>query len=56
MKAVEKLQKQITAGANMLARKMVEQNANSACIWLVYQPEFPREAEQFKKIAKKKGK
>ena len=29
---------------NLLAMLMVVQTANTACIWVVYQPEFPDEA------------
>lgn len=32
------------------ALKMVQMNANSACSWLYHQPEFPKEAEKFKKV------
>lgn len=45
MKVTERLSKKVTAGVNLMAKKMVVQNANSACIWLAYQPKFPKEAE-----------
>jgi len=32
---------------NALAMLMVIQSANSACLWVVHQPEFPREAKAF---------
>lgn len=34
---------------NAVALLLVKQTANSACIWLAYQPEFPEEANRFKK-------
>lgn len=46
----EGLNKKVAQGVNSLVKKMVVQNANSACIWLVHQPKFPKEAEQFKKV------
>ena len=33
---------------NVLALLLVIQTANSACIWVAHQPEFPREANKFK--------
>ncbi len=50
MKVAERLGKKITVGVNSMAKKMVVQNANSACIWLAHQPEFPKEATKFKKV------
>lgn len=50
MKVTERLGKKVTAGVNSMAKKMVVQNANSACIWLAHQPEFPKEAMKFKKV------
>ena len=50
MKIAKKLNKKVTECTNALAKKMVVQNANSACVWLAHQPAFPKEAEQFKKI------
>lgn len=35
---------------NALAVLMVMQTANSACVWIIHQPEFPKEAEKFKKV------
>lgn len=35
---------------NALALLMVVQTANSACVWVVYQPEFPEEAERYKRF------
>ncbi len=37
------------ANANLLAKKIVAQNANSECIWLAHQPEFLREAMKLKR-------
>lgn len=33
---------------NAVALLLVKQTANSACIWLAHQPEFPEEANRFK--------
>lgn len=33
---------------NAVALLLVMQTANSACIWLAHQPEFPEEANRFK--------
>ena len=49
MKITERLNQKVTKGVNLLAKRMVVQNANSACIWLAYQPLFPKEAEQLTK-------
>lgn len=35
--------------ANAVSLLLVKQTANSACIWLAHQPEFPKEANRFKK-------
>ncbi len=32
---------------NSLATLLVMQTANSACIWVAHQPDFPKEAEKF---------
>lgn len=32
---------------NALAMLMVIQSANSACMWIAHQPEFPEEAKAF---------
>lgn len=34
---------------NALAVLMIIQTANSACIWVAHQPEFPVEANRYKK-------
>ena len=38
---------------NLLAMLMVVHTANTACIWVVYQPEFPDEAKKMKHIKTK---
>lgn len=50
MKVAKKLNEKVMECANSIAKKMVEKNANSSCIWLAYQPELPKEAEKFKKV------
>lgn len=47
---LKKSSKKVVECTNALVKKMVKQNANSACIWLAYQPAFPKEAEKLKKI------
>lgn len=34
---------------NFFALLLVMQTANSACIWIAHQPEFPEKANKFKK-------
>lgn len=36
---------------NSLALILVIQNSNQACMWIFHQPEFPEQAEKFKKHA-----
>lgn len=43
------LKKKFICCINVLAMMMVVQTANSACVWIVHQPEFPSEANKFKK-------
>ena len=45
-----KLKKFLMGCANLMALMMVVQTANSACVWVIHQPEFPAEAEKFKKL------
>lgn len=45
----EFLGKGIMGVLNAIALLLVRQTANSACIWLAYQPEFPEEANKYKK-------
>ena len=35
---------------NTLALKAVKSTANSACLWVCHQPEFPEAANKFKKV------
>lgn len=48
MKVAKSLGKRVTKCSNSLVKKMIAQNANSACIWLAHQPEFPKEAKKFR--------
>ena len=43
------LDKRIMILVNTVALLLVMQTANSACIWLAHQPEFPEEANKFKR-------
>lgn len=47
MKLKGMLKKVALGCVNALAMMMVVQTANSACIWIVHQPEFPDEAKKF---------
>lgn len=44
-----KLISKLLGGINVLALMLVFQTANSACIWMAYQPKFPEEANNMKK-------
>ena len=46
--AKNKVEKGMMKCLNVLALLLVMQTANSACIWVAHQPEFPREANKFK--------
>lgn len=37
-------------GLNCMALMLVAQTANSACLWIFHQPEFPEEAKKFSKV------
>ena len=37
-------------GMNAMALAMVIQTANSACLWIYHQPEFPEEAGKYNRI------
>ncbi len=50
MKLKKILKTGIMGLSNAMALFMVLQTANSACVWVIHQPEFPKEAEKFKKI------
>lgn len=49
MKLKNYFEKGVMKCLNALALLLVRQTANSACIWVAYQPEFPQEASKFKK-------
>lgn len=51
MKLKKYFEKGIMKCLNVLALVLVIQTANSACIWVAHQPEFPREADKFKFIS-----
>lgn len=42
--------KKILGVLNVLAVVLVTQTANSTCVWLYHQPEFPASANKFKKL------
>ncbi len=48
MKVRKKWGKDVMKGFNALALLLVIQTANSACIWVAHQPEFPEAAKKFK--------
>lgn len=45
---VKKIGEGIMKCLSILALSLVMQTVNSACIWVAYQPECPREANKFK--------
>ena len=49
MKLKRMLKKVALGCVNALAMLMVVQTANSACVWVVHQPEFPLEASKYRK-------
>lgn len=46
MKLKKMLKKVILGCVNAMAMMLVVQTVNSACIWIVHQPEFPEEAKK----------
>ena len=48
MEVSKKWGKGVMKGLNALALLLVMQTANSACIWVAHQPEFPEAAKKFK--------
>lgn len=50
MKVKKNWGKGVMKGLNALALLLVMQTANSACIWMAHQPEFPEAANKFKII------
>ncbi len=49
MKLKRMLKKVMLGCVNAMAMMMVVQTANSACVWIVHQPEFPEEAIKYVK-------
>ena len=47
---MKKFMKIATTVLNSLALTLVISSANAACCWMFHQPEFPKEAEKFKKV------
>lgn len=52
MKGKANILKKVIGVINCLAVMFVVQTANSACIWIFHQPEFPQEAKKYSKIKK----
>lgn len=52
MKLKKLLSKHMFGGFNAFALLLVMQTANSACVWVMNQPEFPKEASKYKKDLK----
>lgn len=50
MKLLKFLDGKLLKLLNCLSLKLVARSANSACVWYFHQPEFPEEANKFKKI------
>ena len=46
---MKKLISKLGVLANCMALMLVIQSANTACAWIVHQPEFPEQASKFKK-------
>lgn len=47
-----KILKSMAGVMNDVALALVVQSANTACIWNFYQPEYPKEADKYKKDRK----
>lgn len=50
MKLIKLLSDKIYECLDAVALLLVAQTANSACIWVAHQPEFPEEANVYKKV------
>lgn len=50
MKVQKSIYQKILGTLNWWALLLVKQTANSSCAWVFHQPEFPKEANKFKKI------
>lgn len=48
MKTIKNWGEGVMKALNALALLLVMQTANSACIWVAHQPEYPEEANKFK--------
>lgn len=44
------LKKKLIGILNCIAIMLVVQTANTACLWVYHQPEFPAEANKYKKV------
>lgn len=53
MKTNSLLGKKLAECTNSLAKATVIRSANSTCVWLAHQPQFPKEAECYSKTTKK---
>lgn len=49
MKMKDMLKKVVMRGVNAMAVMMVMQTANSACVWIAHQPEFPDAAKKYRR-------
>lgn len=50
---LKRMLKKVALGCvNALAMMMVVQTANSACVWMIHQPEFPEGAKKYNKFYK----
>lgn len=47
---INKVNKMMGKIVNCMALILVIQSANSACGWIFHQPEFPEQANKFKKV------
>ena len=47
---MKKLISKLGVLANCMDLMLVIQSANTACAWIVHQPEFPEQASKFKKV------
>ena len=47
MKLKNMLKKVMLGCVNAMAMMLVVQTANSACVWIVHQPEFPEVAKRY---------
>ena len=45
-----KIMRYLGAIMNSFALMLVVQSANTACVWIFHQPEFPEEANRYRKL------